>query len=221
MIALDAPFSPWCCVLHNDPLVCIRKDLNGCESLGWYYWGLSHLWLTFGAVLLTCISIGICWTPGQRPGSYTRCTSFATRKINLETKVLLQGIYFHILSVIFTQLSAVHCKKSEMCNFFFKPQVVHNCRSFLRVHLQTPSSLHGGTRVICNHFKNVLEVVSTEVVWATECSFIKEANIGNWMWRTFSTGEARLNALGVKNWHFVCVFACVCVTLVIKGLISF
>lgn len=86
--------------------------------------------------------------------------------------------------------------------------------------LWAPSGLHGGTRVICNHFKNVLEVTSTEAVWAAECFFKQEANIGNWMWRTFSIGEARLNDLGVKNWNSpLCV--CVCVALVIKELISF
>lgn len=43
-----------------------------------------------------------------------------------------------------------------------------------------PPSLHGGTVVICNHFKNVVVLISTEavnVVWAAESSFMKERKL--------------------------------------------
>lgn len=39
--------------------------------------------------------------------------------------------------------------------------------------LGAPSGLHGGTRVICNHFKNVLAAIVGEAAGAAECPSAK------------------------------------------------
>lgn len=53
-----------------------------------------------------------------------------------------------------------------------------------------PSGLHGGTRVICNHFKNVLVLIVGEAAGAAECPSVKRTDK---YWK--------LNAEGLLHWR--------------------